>query len=67
MVSPKRGQWGSAANVVVEYYWLDGHYDRLPGVIADLVRPPLLAETSHVGGGAAATETRAIEPFLSGA
>ena len=25
-------------NVTVEYYWLEGQYDRLPAVIADLVR-----------------------------
>ena len=24
-------------NVTVEYYWLDGHYDRLPSLMADLV------------------------------
>jgi len=24
--------------VTVEYHWLEGHYDRLPAVIADLVR-----------------------------
>jgi putative ABC transport system substrate-binding protein len=25
-------------NVAVEYHWLEGHYDRLPAVMADLVR-----------------------------
>ena len=25
-------------NVVVEYHWLEGHYDRLPALMADLVR-----------------------------
>ena len=25
-------------NVTVEYHWLDGRYDRLPSVVADLVR-----------------------------
>src|SRR5262245_66048856 len=25
-------------NVMVEYHWLDGRYDRLPSVMADLVR-----------------------------
>jgi putative ABC transport system substrate-binding protein len=25
-------------NVTVEYHWLDGHYDRLPALVTDLVR-----------------------------
>ena len=25
-------------NVTVEYHWLEGHYDRLPALLADLVR-----------------------------
>src|SRR5262245_9546896 len=25
-------------NVAVEYHWLDGRYDRLPSLVADLVR-----------------------------
>src|ERR1700692_1768852 len=25
-------------NVTVEYHWLDGHYDRVPALMADLVR-----------------------------
>src|SRR5215468_2813254 len=25
-------------NVIVEYHWLDGQYDRLPALMADLVR-----------------------------
>ena len=24
--------------MVVEYHWLEGHYDRLPALMADLVR-----------------------------
>ena len=26
-------------NVTVEYHWLDGHYDRVPALMADLARP----------------------------
>ena len=26
-------------NVIVEYHWLSGRYDRLPSLMADLVRP----------------------------
>src|SRR5450631_251499 len=25
-------------NVTIEYHWLEGHYDRLPALMADLVR-----------------------------
>ena len=25
-------------NVKVEYHWLEGHYDRIPALVADLVR-----------------------------
>src|SRR5438552_6396900 len=25
-------------NMTVEYYWLEGHYDRVPALMADLVR-----------------------------
>src|SRR3954453_3535690 len=25
-------------NLAIEYFWAEGHYDRLPGVIADLIR-----------------------------
>src|SRR5262245_1343822 len=28
-------------NVTVEYHWLEGQYDRLPALIADLVRRPV--------------------------
>jgi putative tryptophan/tyrosine transport system substrate-binding protein len=27
-------------NVTVEYHWLEGQYDRLPALMADLVRRP---------------------------
>ena len=30
-------------NVAVEYYWLEGHYDRLPAILADLVRRQVAA------------------------
>jgi len=28
-------------NVTVEYHWLEGHYDRLPALLADLIRRPV--------------------------
>src|ERR1700732_2435618 len=36
-------------NVTVEYHWLEGHYDRLPVLLADLVRrqAAVLAPAGH--------------------
>ena len=31
-------QYVEGKNVVVEYHWLEGHYDRLPALLDDLVR-----------------------------
>jgi len=28
-------------NVTIEYHWLEGNYDRLPGLMAELVRKPV--------------------------
>src|SRR5262249_16990639 len=30
--------YAEGQNVIVEYHWLEGHYERLPAVLADLVR-----------------------------
>jgi putative ABC transport system substrate-binding protein len=30
--------YSEGQNVMVEYHWLEGHYERLPAVLADLVR-----------------------------
>src|SRR6516165_7794285 len=30
--------YAEGQNVTVEYHWLEGHYERLPSVLADLVR-----------------------------
>ena len=30
--------YAEGQNVTVEYHWLEGHYDRLPALVADLVR-----------------------------
>ena len=30
--------YNEGQNVVVEYHWLEGHYERLPALLADLIR-----------------------------
>src|SRR5262245_18409080 len=30
--------YAEGQNVIVEYHWLEGHYERLPAVVSDLVR-----------------------------
>jgi len=40
-------------NVAIEYRWADGHYDRLPGLVAELVRRPVNAIVTAGGNGAA--------------
>jgi len=45
-------------NVTVEYHWLDGQFDRLPSVMADLVRRRV-AVISTPGGNLAAQAAKA--------
>src|SRR5262249_61995162 len=40
-------------NVTVEYHWLDGQYDRLPSVMADLVRRRVAVIATPAGNYAA--------------
>src|SRR5262245_9217820 len=44
-------------NVMVEYHWLDGQYDRLPALMADLVRSRVaVIVTPGFGDGALAAK-----------
>ena len=44
-------------NVMVEYHWLDGHYDRLPALMAELVRRRVaVIATPGFGDGALAAK-----------
>ena len=37
-------------NVTVEYHWLDGHYDRLPALVTDLVLTRQTRDNATGGG-----------------
>jgi ABC-type uncharacterized transport system substrate-binding protein len=55
-------------DVMVEYHWLDGHYDRLPAVMADLVRRrvAVIAIPSFSVGAQAAKAATTTIPIVFG-
>jgi putative ABC transport system substrate-binding protein len=55
-------------NVMVEYHWLEGQYDRLPALVADLVRRgvTVIATPASVGSALTAKAATATIPIVFG-
>src|SRR5450631_2681819 len=55
-------------NVTVEYHWLEGQYDRLPALMADLVRHrvAVIATPANTAGSIAAKAATATIPIVFG-
>ena len=51
-------------NVKIEYRWAEGHYDRVPGLVAELVRRPVTVVVAAGGGSQEAKAATTIIPIV---
>src|SRR5262245_15883133 len=60
--------YAEGQNVIVEYHWLEGHYERLPAVVADLVRRrvAVIATPGSTEAARAAKASTATIPIVFG-
>jgi len=60
--------YAEGQNVIVEYHWLEGNYDRLPAVVTDLVqrRVAVIATPSSTEAALAAKTATATIPIVFG-
>src|SRR5262249_21532922 len=60
--------YADGRNVTVEYHWLEGRYDRLPGVIADLVsrRVAVIATPASIPASLAVKAATSTMPIVFG-
>jgi putative tryptophan/tyrosine transport system substrate-binding protein len=60
--------YAEGQNVMVEYHWLEGHYERLPAVVADLVqrRVAVIATPGALEASRAAKAATATIPIVFG-
>jgi ABC-type uncharacterized transport system substrate-binding protein len=60
--------YAEGQNIIVEYHWLEGHYERLPTVVADLVRRrvAVIATPASTEASLAAKAATATIPIVFG-
>src|SRR6516225_5446703 len=60
--------YAEGQNVIVEYHWLEGHYERLPAVLADLVwrRVAVITTSGSAEAALAAKTATATIPIVFG-